>query len=81
MVPLDDEIDMLSPCLSSSQLRFMMFKYLLSTLRTLLDISIKVIRIYSIFSFIYPVYTTAAKVSFKNLHFLSKFTMIGLGFI
>ena len=51
----------------------MMFKHLLSTLRTRLD---KLSR-----AIIYPVYTTAAKVSFKNLCFLSMFAMIEVGFI
>ena len=72
MVPLDDEFDMLLPWLSLSQFRFMKFKHLLSTVRTLLDILIRAIKLYSIFGFIYPVHTTAAKVSFKNLLFLSK---------
>ena len=81
MVPLDDEIEMLLLYLSLSPFRFMMFKHLLSALRTLLGILSRAIRLYSIFGFIYLVYTTAAKVSFKNLRFLSMFAMIETGFL
>ena len=77
MVPLDDEIDMLLPWLSLSQFRFMMFKHLLSTVRTLLDILIRAIRLYSILGFIYLVYTTAARIHSETYFFSQSFLWLG----